>query len=452
MKSKIKFILNNITTLSSFIALFLLGYIILITVDVKNISFFVSLISLIYGVSGIGKVLLKNKDDKNKKLNISIYIFNILISFLFFSYSYLGESLMPVVFGIYAIFNAFVKYIVYVLYQKDNVDKSFFVLLEFLMFSVIGVFMLFSSLISTSDIIIFIGVYCIVYSFTYFFDFLNDIFPEKKKDKYKRKFRLSPPMFLSIFIPYKALVNINKYFNTSNELYNNIEENSSDYNDEILEPDLEVLIHVTEDGYGRAGHMDIFYNGHVISYGNYDESSFRLFQSVGDGVIFFTDKSQYIDFCINDTKKTIFSFGLKLSNREKDLIDKSIENIMKNTYRWYSPIEIDIKAQKRKPEEEYRDYASCLYIASKTEYFKFKSTEFKTYFVLGTNCVLLCDTILGHIGNDIIKISGIITPGAYYDYFDREYKRIKSKVITKRVYCSYNSIEKCFDIHKEKRI
>ncbi|MBE6059308.1 MAG: hypothetical protein E7215_03920 [Clostridium sulfidigenes] len=39
---------------------------------------------------------------------------------------------------------------------------------------------------------------------------------------------------------------------------------------------MEVFIHVTLDGVGAVGHVDLCYNRQVISYGNYDDRSFRL--------------------------------------------------------------------------------------------------------------------------------------------------------------------------------
>lgn len=63
-----------------------------------------------------------------------------------------------------------------------------------------------------------------------------------------------------------------------------------------------------------------------------------------------------------------------------------------------------------------------------------KVGKFKTYFVLNTNCVLLADTILGTSGIDILKVSGLIAPGTYYEYFEREFKRKRSKVVSKKIY------------------
>ena len=56
---------------------------------------------------------------------------------------------------------------------------------------------------------------------------------------------------------------------------------------------------------------------------------------------------------------------------------------------------------------------------------KFSSSEFKTYFVLSTNCVLLADSIVGKAGTDILSPQGFIVPGTYQDYLDLEYYKTK---------------------------
>lgn len=62
--------------------------------------------------------------------------------------------------------------------------------------------------------------------------------------------------------------------------------------------------------------------------------------------------------------------------------------------------------------------------------------------MLNTNCVLLADEILGTSGIDILKISGLIAPGTYYEYFEREFKRKNSRVVSKKIYMDKTGILK----------
>ena len=64
----------------------------------------------------------------------------------------------------------------------------------------------------------------------------------------------------------------------------------------------------------------------------------------------------------------------------------------------------------------------------------FKSGKFKTYFVMTTNCVLLAESIVCQAGTDILNLTGIISPGTFYDYLDREFLRPGSMVISREAY------------------
>lgn len=68
--------------------------------------------------------------------------------------------------------------------------------------------------------------------------------------------------------------------------------------------------------------------------------------------------------------------------------------------------------------------------------YKFVRGKYKRYFVLGNNCVKLADEIIGKSGTDILKMYGVITPGAYYEYLNREFKKKNSMVISRKIYNS----------------
>ena len=76
---------------------------------------------------------------------------------------------------------------------------------------------------------------------------------------------------------------------------------------------------------------------------------------------------------------------------------------------------------------------------TRAKFYKFKQTSYKTYFLLFTNCVKLVDNVLGVTGSDLLKLNGVITPGTYYDFLEKEYKRKNSNVISKSIYTKYNN-------------
>ena len=80
------------------------------------------------------------------------------------------------------------------------------------------------------------------------------------------------------------------------------------------------------------------------------------------------------------------------------------------------------------------DYAISLIKETNAKFYKFKKSSYKTYFLLSTNCVKLVDEILGAYGSDLIKINGVITPGSYYAFLEKELKKENSNVISKQIY------------------
>ena len=97
------------------------------------------------------------------------------------------------------------------------------------------------------------------------------------------------PIFLVAIIPYRMLNIINHYLSDYDDDGKVIEFVESKVDEK---PDLEVLIHVTKDGYGTLGHVDLVIKDQVISYGNYDTSYFHLFEAIGDGILFTAPKTR----------------------------------------------------------------------------------------------------------------------------------------------------------------
>ena len=198
--------------------------------------------------------------------------------------------------------------------------------------------------------------------------------------------------------------------------------------DEHNRVDIEIFIHVSPDGFGTIGHCDICIGDEVISYGNYDHDSIRLFELIGDGVLFFAPRETYIPFCIETDHKTIFSYGLRLTSKQLQSVQEEINKLKEKTVSWYPHSYYD--------QNLHDDYSSRLYLKTGAIFYKFKSGRFKTYFVFGSNCVKLAETIIGKAGLDIIDLNGIISPGTYQNYLEREYQRANGIVICKNVYNS----------------
>ena len=153
----------------------------------------------------------------------------------------------------------------------------------------------------------------------------------------------------------------------------------------------------------------------------------KWFETVADGMLcIINNKSKYLKFCTEHSNKTIFSFGITLSKKEKERIRIELNKMQEFAYNW--------KCEQELNKKNCHDFASVLYKHTGVQYYKFTRGKWKTYFVFTTNCVKLVDKILGATGSDILNVNGIITPGTYYNYLNKEFKRKNSNVITKTIY------------------
>lgn len=354
----------------------------------------------------------------HKKVHLNNALILIPLGIILIFYPSIPISFATVFFALYLTLMGIIKLISYFNYRKDKVKKRIYVLIGALFLIFNGFTLIFKDYFNIDMMIVFIGFYGLLLGLSYIGDGIFTVIPEKKKEGIKRHIRIPLPIGISALIPNSMRQMIN------NKLAVEHHEVIERQNDDV---DLEVFVHVSPRGFGKMGHCDLYFEGEVLSYGNYDYSSVRLFESIGDGVLFSVkDKLKYIHFCIKEDKKTIFGYGLKLTEKQKNEVRLKIKSLKDNAIRWY-PISYSQPGYKE-------DYASRLYTETKADFYKFKSGKFKTYFVLGTNCVLLADQIIGSAGTDIIDLNGIIAPGTYQEYLEKEYQRMNGFVVSKTVY------------------
>lgn len=354
----------------------------------------------------------------HKKVHFNNALILIPLGIILIFYPSIPVGFATVFFALYLTLMGIIKLISYFNYRKDKVKKRIYVLIGSLFLIFNGFALVFKDYFDINMMIVLIGLYGLLLGLSYIGDGIFTVIPEKKKEGIKRHIRIPLPMAISALIPNSMRQMIN------NKLAIDHHEVIDRQNDDV---DLEVFVHVSPFGFGKMGHCDLYFEGEVLSYGNYDYSSVRLFESIGDGVLFSVkDKLKYIRFCIKEDKKMIFGYGLKLTEKQKKEVRLKIKSLKDNAIRWY-PISYS--------QPDYKeDYASRLYTETKANFYKFKSGKFKTYFVLGTNCVLLADQIIGSAGTDIIDLNGIIAPGTYQDYLEKEYQRMNGFVVSKKVY------------------
>ena len=388
--------------------------------DVANVMF---LIMLIISIKNLISFLVKKQEDKFKLLTKITIVILSLIACIFKDYS---VAIVPIIFAIYLLINSVANLFNFILLKLNKLRGGYSNLLIGLIYLISGIMILFGPLIHLNIVLKILGVYSLLLGISSVFDYID--FNNYIKIP---RIKVNMPFIIEAFIPISVLQKINKQYNIENDVYEKINKKDN------IEPDIEILIHVTEDGYGKLGHMDICYKDEIISYGNYDYNNNKLNGVFGTGVVFIAKpKLKYIRFCIEDTKKTIFVFGLKLKEEEKLEIEKRIKKLKEELKKWDPPYKEARK--KHKKVSNIKDYSSRLYKYMKPEFYKFKSGKNKVFFILKNNCVSLANKIIGPTLNKHQKMYGILTPGTYYDYLEREYMKKNSIVITKKIYNKYN--------------
>lgn len=355
------------------------------------------------------------KDDEL----IGSIVTNLLLGIFVLVYTDIPVTMIVHIFAFYIVLNATIRFISFINYLKDREKNRIYLLITALLFSVIGIAIILYPMAGMEDVTMIIAIYGLFLGVTYIMDGVWIVTPRNKRDLLKRKIRINIPIVIAAMMPRFFYDTVNRHLEVEND-----DSFFEDNPDAVV--DLEIFVHASSKGFGNVGHVDICYRDQVITYGNYDYASTYFHEMLGDGVLIVTSKDDYIPFCIEESGKMIFCYGLKLTNDQNKEIQKEIEKLKANIYPWYPPSHYDSSIQE--------DYASRLNLKMKANFYKFKKGKFKTYFVLGTNCVLLADEIIGKSGTDMLGINGIICPGAYLTYLDKEYQRANSQVISKKVF------------------
>ena len=378
------------------------------------------LVLLLLSVFYFLKTLIASyKGDVEAHKNIFNCLFNLIACLVLSFFPNISLSLLPVAFSLYLFLLGCSQMISYFLFLSNNVNNRRRTLIIGLIYFVVSIPILLSPLNRLSDFLLWVSIYSLFLGITFCGNFLEDfIF---NNNRLRNRIRVSLPKILEAVIPYSVMVRLNKY----SSILSNVDYDCGDFE----EADLFVLVHASSGGVNMFGHADIYFEDYVYSYGNYDEGSRKYKEMFGDGVIFKTKKfKNYINFCIDNSKKTIFVFGIKLTDKEKNSVRDKLESIFANTCDWDYNQDKMIK---------YIDtYAKKLYYKTKARFYKFKNGKYKTYFVLGSNCCFLADDVLGKNGANILNLSGILTPGTFYDYLNRKLKCKNSVVVFKRIYNS----------------
>lgn len=362
---------------------------------------------------------------RRKEISITSSFWRIFVGIgldLLNDFTSLPLNTLLILLGCYQLFMAAIYGVTFVLFRQNKIKGSWRFLFDTLLYGGIGISTIIAPNADSDLQFLFLGIYLIALGIS---NLRDGLFFDNDKDRniVRRRMRVSLPIVIAAFIPAERLNQFNKILQGENPEQ---QEQSRHIVEKVLPSDLEVFVHTSETSFfGAIGHVDICYKGKVISYGNYDPFSERLFGTVGDGVLFKVDKKAYIELCKKESKKTLFGYSLHLTKEQEQAVEERLAEIDQLTYAW-------------EPSSELKDgqhiYPYHLKYDLGAEVYKFKSGRFKTYFVLSTNCVLLADSILGKAGTDIVSPRGIIAPGTYQNYLQYELESSRDLVVAENIY------------------
>ena len=353
---------------------------------------------------------------RNNKSNLIKCIINLLIALILYMIPAIPQSIFPLLIGLYLVLYAIIKIFIFVLYKKDNVSNGYKELIEALFLLYLSYVIALNPLENLAIILYATAIYFLFLGLSFIIDSIFTFIPIKIKKKNK----VSLPLLFQLFIPYTYLLNISKNEEKENIIVSNESKN--------IKSNLEILVHVSNDGYGKVGHLDFIYKDKVYSYGNYDYKSRKFFETIGDGVLFIANKKEYIKLCIDYGKKILFGFGLNVDDKQMNIIENNIKKIMENCYEW----NIDKKK---------KDYSYYIYMKAKAKFYKFKKTKFKSYFICNSSCCEIVNEVAKNTDINILKMRGILSPGSYYDRLNREYVNKSDLILYRNIYTnkSFNS-------------
>ncbi|MBQ9482575.1 MAG: DUF308 domain-containing protein [Ruminiclostridium sp.] len=416
-------------------ALLTLGIIIVSQREVlmAPLAYFAGAVLLIHGARNAAGFIAHGGrlGQKRKKAKLVTAAANLTIGVLIMVLPELTFSLAKYLLAAYLLFNAASKLADFIVARLDGSRGHWLELIAFVFYMVFVILLAVSGLGNNTFLVI-SGVYCILFGAETLSDFVTLIVPQRIKNDLKRHIRITPPVFVSTFLPLGTLRYINEYISVNDRP----PELAADDRGDGAPPDIEIMVHVSNNGSGKIGHLDLYFGGEVISYGNHDQASHRLFGVFGDGVMFTAEKETYLDFSVNHDRQIIFSYGLRLTPNQLSAVQKEVDDIKSRAVPWKPPYQTacEEKGAANVKLSDFHDYCSELWNGTHADFFKFGSGKFRTYSILSTNCVLLTDEILGKAGTDIVCISGVSSPGIYFDYLERLYLTQKTMVISKTIY------------------
>lgn len=429
-----KKVVSPSSILASSLLLIVSGILLIVRTE-KAISLISILLPAYLIFLGLGAVLTYLFNRK-KELRITLVkgiIYLVLAALVVYKPVFTVAALVRAI-GVYALINAGLRLVSAYIMKRDEDRVWVHYLIDGSVSLLFALIFIINPVKYVETLTIFAGVYIILYGGTLFIDFYREIsLLEPDGIHFRRHLRMPMPVWIAAFMPIKLLNSINKtvQVQTPQTLLRS-EELKEEGKGRLM-----IFLHLAPDIAMGFGHVDISLDGVTYSYGTYDDSSVRVYGMISDGVLMETPTEGYIRYCNEFRKRSLIGYTLDISDAQAEAIHAEINKLKERCVRWYCPAEKDEKGDYSK---EISD-TNLLYQKNGATFYKFKKGAFKTYFAVTANCVKLVDRILGAGGFDLLGINGLITPGTYYSYLERQLT-LNETIVTGKTLFESNKIEK----------
>lgn len=330
-----------------------------------------------------------------------------------------------IVFGWYILINAVIQMIDYYVYRRDSLKGASLLFIKSCIGFVVAISLIFVPRDKLWVLSLVAGIYFIFHAVVSISEDIKDLLPDNTKNKVRKHLSVAAPVLLAAMIPQQFFFSIKGMIKQ-----NKMELDYNPYDD--TPADLEVFIYLKESGPESLGHVDISFKNKIYSYGCHDPENRELFGTLGDGVLIVSDRNSFLENAIQNDEKTIIGYKIELTENQKAIIQKKIDNLLARCVEWSCKAKMAYDSGNSM--DSCVDYASRVFKTCRAKMYKFIEGKYKTYFVFSTNCVLIADYLIRTQELDLIKISGIVTPGSYISFLNQELLREKSCVIERTVY------------------
>ena len=191
-----------------------------------------------------------NKKQKSKVINILKYLMIIITGIYFLYHPELFIQIFPLIFTGYIAIDSIIKTINLIIAFEGKLKGKLNLIIKILISYVFLIILLIYPLLRLNITIMLSAIYFIIFGAVYIIDGIYLSISNKNKNKAKSKFKIVLPVFISAFIPFKVISEINKIFYIK-EAKKVIIKKEEEY------ADVQILIHIKDISNDKFGHVDI---------------------------------------------------------------------------------------------------------------------------------------------------------------------------------------------------